>query len=104
MLATGGESPEKLIQRYFSSTAGGGAPSEQARLIKFTECHPIYKKVRGEFLDECSLEFRGQAYTGCFLWSDDGNRIVLGSRQVASLVAGCDRVFWDRAAGTLVSR
>jgi hypothetical protein len=104
MLATGGDSPEKVIQRYFSSTAGGGAPSEQARLIEFNECHPIYKKVRDKFLDECSLEFRGRGYTGCFLWNDDGDRIVLGSRQVAGLVEGCDLLFWDQAAETLVTR
>ena len=104
MLATGGKRPEEVIQGYFSSPAGGGAPSEQARLIEFKECHPVYKRVRGKFLDECSLAFRGQAYTGCFLWNDEGDRIVLGSREVAGLVDGCDRLFWDRAAGTLVTR
>lgn len=100
----GGPSVEKQIQRYFSSTAGGGARAEQARLIEVNGCHPTYNKVRDEFVDECSLVFRGEGYTGCFLWNDEGDHIVLGSRQLASLVPGCDRLFWDASAGMLVTR
>jgi hypothetical protein len=100
----GGPSAEEQIQKYFSSTAGGAAPSEQARLIEVDECHTTYRKVRDEFVDECSLVFRGEGYTGCFLWTDDGDRIVLGSRQLASLAPGCDRLFWDASAGMLVTR
>jgi hypothetical protein len=100
----GGPSAEEQIQKYFSSTAGGGAPSEQARLIEVGECHPTHKKVRDEFVDECNLVFHGQGYTGCFLWNDDGDGIVLGSRQLASLAPDCDRLFWDKTSQTLVVR
>jgi hypothetical protein len=105
VLAAGGPpSAEKQVQKYFSSPAGGRAPSEQARHIEVDECHPVHKKVRGEFLDECSVVFRGQGYTGCFLWNDDGDEIVLGSRQLATLAPGCERLFWDASVEGLVVR
>ena len=105
MLATGGgPSAEEQVQKYFSSAAGGGAPSEQARLIEVEECHPTYRKVRDEFFDECSVIFGGQGFSGCFLWNEDGDEIVLGSRQLATLDPDCDRLFWDASANGLAVR
>ena len=103
MLATGGEpSNESLVRKYFASAAGGGAPAEQARRIGVDDCMRLNRIVRNEFVYECSVVFAGRGYSGCFALSD--NRVVLGSRQLASLVPGCDRLVWDKTSQTLVVR
>jgi hypothetical protein len=103
MLATGGEpSSESLIRKYFSSRPGGGATPEQARRIEVPDCRQTTRIVRNEFVSECTVNWGGRRYTGCFALSDD--RVVLGSRELASLVPGCDRLFWDQGAGILVTR
>ena len=102
-IATGGGlSAEKQIQNYFSSSAGGRAPAEQARRIEVSDCRRLDRVVRNEFVYECSVVFAGRGYTGCFALGED--RVVLGSRQLASLVPGCDRLFWDQGADMLVTR
>jgi hypothetical protein len=103
MLATGGEQrDESLVRKYFASAAGGGAPAEQARRIEVNDCRRLDRIVRNEFVYECSIVFAGRDYSGCFALSD--NRVVLGSRQLASLVPDCDRLFWDKTSQTLVVR
>ena len=103
MLATGGEpSDESVVRKYFSSAAGGGAPPEQARRIEVNDCRRLDRIVRNEFVYECSVAFADQGYTACFAL--DQRPMALGSRQLASLVPGCDRLFWDASTGTLVVR
>ena len=103
MLATGGEpSDETLVRKYFASAAGGGAPEEQADRIEVSECRRLNAIARNEFVYECNVVFAGQGHTGCFAL--DKRPVVLGSRQLASLVPGCDRLFWDQSAATLVTR
>ena len=103
MVATGGEpSSETLVRKYFSSRIGGGATAEQARRIEVPDCRQTTRIVRNEFVSECTVIWGGRRYRGCFAFKDD--RVLLGSRQLASLVAGCDRLLWDASAGMLVSR
>ena len=103
MLATGGErSDESMIRKYFSSAAGGRAPAEQAKRIEVNDCKRLNRIVRSEFVYECSVVLAGRGYTGCFALGE--GRVVVGSRQLASLVPGCDRLFWDASAEMLVTR
>jgi hypothetical protein len=103
MLATGGEpSDEALVRKYFASAAGGGAPEEQARRIEVNDCRRLNEIVRNEFVYECNVVFADHGYVGCFAL--DRRPVVLGSRQLASLVPGCNRLFWDQAAAMLVTR
>jgi hypothetical protein len=103
MLATGGEpSDEALVRKYFATATGGGAPKEQARRIEVSDCRRLNTIARNEFVYECNVTFGGRGHTGCFAL--DQRPVVLGSRQLASLVSGCDPLFWDQTAGTLVTR
>lgn len=101
MLAAGGEpSSESLIRKYFSSQAGGGATPEQARQIEVPACRHTTRIVRNEFVSECTVIWGGRRYRGCFAFS--GSRIVLGSRELASLVTDCERLVWDPGTNSLV--
>jgi hypothetical protein len=103
MLAAGGEpSSEALIRKYFTSGAGGGATPEQVRRIEVADCRQTNRIVRNEFVSDCTVIWGGRRYSGCFAFR--GDRVVLGSRQLASLVPDCDRLFWDASAGMLVTR
>jgi hypothetical protein len=103
MIASGGgPSSETLIRKYFTSRAGGGATPEQVRRIQVRDCRQTNRVVRKEFVTECTVIWSGRRYGGCFALSRD--RVVLGSRQLASLDSGCDRLFWDQGAGMLVTR
>ncbi len=65
-------------------------------------CRRLNRVVRNEFVYECSVVFEGRGHTGCFALGE--GRVVVGSRQLASLVPGCDRLFWDGSAEMLVTR
>ena len=83
-------SSETLIRKYFSSRAGGGATAEQARSIEVANCRQTTRIVRDEFVTECTVIWGDRRYRGCFTFNDD--RVVLGRRQLASLVPGCERL------------
>jgi hypothetical protein len=102
MLATGGEpSSEAMIRKYFSSRAGGGATSEQARGIEVPNCRQTTRIVRNEFVNECTVIWGDRRYRGCFAFNDD--RVVLGSRELGG-TSGCPRLLWDSTAESLVIR
>jgi hypothetical protein len=101
-LATGGEpSSETLVRKYFSSRAGGGATSEQARRIEVPECRLTTRIVRNEFVSECTVIWSSRRYRGCFVFNDD--RVVIGSRELGG-TPGCPRLLWDSPAESLVIR
>ena len=89
-----------LVRGYFASASGGGAPREQADLMQVSECQPT-----GEFVDDdvvfvCTVTFRKRIYQPCFAF--EGDRVIAGSRELADVVSGCERVVWSPVVKNLV--
>ena len=94
-----GPGREALIRSYFASSRGGGAPREQAKLIRVADCQPTGDFVEDNIVRVCTVTFRGKIYHPCFAWSE--GKVVAGSRDLGDLT-GCERVVWSPGVGTLV--
>jgi hypothetical protein len=92
-----------LVRDYFASTAGGGAPRDQANLMQVSECQPTGDFVEEEVVFVCSVTFRNKTYQSCFAFA--GDSIAAGSQELATAVpARCERVVWSSTVKDLVTR
>lgn len=98
----GNASQEERLRAYFVSPEGGGAPTDQAKLINVPECDRVGEPQVGYYVLRCTIEYRDDRLSSCFEFHEESIEAVPVNTRARP---GCEaRVLWSRAENSLIAR